>query len=93
MISGHGFETLAQFAEPFDFDSRPSRWAKVTARSLASISSWPQLDKERMSQTLDQIHNAASQSETLTTFNDFTLHHHRVPEVRVKDWPESCRVA
>lgn len=25
-----------------------------------------------MSQTLDQIHNAASQSETLTTFNDFT---------------------
>ena len=40
--------------------------------SITSISSRLQLDKERISQALDQIHIAASQSETLTTFNDFT---------------------
>lgn len=40
--------------------------------SIASISSRLQLDKDTMAQALDQIHVAASQSETLTTFNDFT---------------------
>ena len=40
--------------------------------SIASLSSRLPLDKERMSQALDQIHIAASQSEMLTTFNDFT---------------------
>lgn len=40
--------------------------------SLESASSRSQFEKDRMSQALDQIHNAASQLETLTTFNDFT---------------------
>ncbi|KAI9879518.1 MAG: 1-phosphatidylinositol-3-phosphate 5-kinase [Pleopsidium flavum] len=40
--------------------------------SLISLSSRPPMDKERMSRALDQIHNTASQSETLTTFNEFT---------------------
>lgn len=30
------------------------------------------IDKEALSQTLDHIHNAASQSESLTTFNEYT---------------------
>ena len=40
--------------------------------SLASISTTGQLDKETLSQALDQIHSAASQTETLTTFNEYT---------------------
>ncbi|KAH0563270.1 hypothetical protein GP486_002166 [Trichoglossum hirsutum] len=40
--------------------------------SLASLSSPAQLDRESLSQALDQIHNSASQSESLTTFNEFT---------------------
>ena len=40
--------------------------------SLASISSANQIDKEVLSQALDQIHNTASQTETLTTFNEYT---------------------
>lgn len=40
--------------------------------SIASTSSRLQLDKESISQALDQIHVAASRSETLTTFRDFT---------------------
>lgn len=40
--------------------------------SLASLSSSQQLDKETLSQALDQIHNTASQTETLTTFNEYT---------------------
>ena len=40
--------------------------------SLASLSSANQLDKEALSQALDQIHSAASQTETLTTFNEYT---------------------
>ena len=40
--------------------------------SLASLSSTSQLDKETLSQALDQIHNTASQTETLTTFNEYT---------------------
>ncbi|MCJ1306458.1 1-phosphatidylinositol-3-phosphate 5-kinase [Agyrium rufum] len=38
--------------------------------SSASLAS-TQIDKETLSQALDQIHSAASQSETLTTFNEF----------------------
>ncbi len=38
--------------------------------SLASIGS-SQVDKEQLAQALDAIHNTASQSETLTTFNEF----------------------
>jgi len=38
--------------------------------SLASIGS-SQVDKEQLAQALDAIHTTASQSETLTTFNEF----------------------
>lgn len=40
--------------------------------SLASLSSTTQLDKDTLSQALDQIHSSASQSDTLTTFNEYT---------------------
>ena len=40
--------------------------------SLASLSTTSQVDKETLSQALDQIHNAACQSEALTTFNEYT---------------------
>lgn len=40
--------------------------------SFASTSSNTQPDKEILSQALDQIHTTASQSETLTTFNEYT---------------------
>ncbi|KAI9834363.1 MAG: hypothetical protein M1819_002974 [Sarea resinae] len=39
--------------------------------SITSLSSVPQTNKETLSQALDQIHSAAAQSGTLTTFNDF----------------------
>ena len=40
--------------------------------SLVSLSTTNQLDRETLSQALDLIHNSASQSETLTTFNEYT---------------------
>ena len=40
--------------------------------SLASLSSASQIDKDTLSQALDQIHSTASQTETLTTFNEYT---------------------
>lgn len=40
--------------------------------SFASLQSTTQLDKEALSQALDQIHSTASQSDTLTTFNEYT---------------------
>src|SRR5205814_847280 len=40
--------------------------------SLASLSSPSQLDKETLSQALDNIHMSASQSDSLTTFNEFS---------------------
>ena len=40
--------------------------------SLNSLFSANQHDKEALSQALDQIHNTASQTETLTTFNEYT---------------------
>jgi 1-phosphatidylinositol-3-phosphate 5-kinase len=39
--------------------------------SLASITGSSHVDKEQLAQALDAIHNTASQSETLTTFNEF----------------------
>ncbi|KAI9749624.1 MAG: hypothetical protein M4579_006801 [Chaenotheca gracillima] len=39
--------------------------------SLDTISSNSPMDREALSQALDQIHTSASQSETLTTFNEF----------------------
>ena len=46
---------------------QPSRRA-----SLVSSSALSHIDKETLSQTLDHIHSAASQSESLTTFNEYT---------------------
>lgn len=40
--------------------------------SLVSPSALSHIDKETLSQTLDHIHSAASQSESLTTFNEYT---------------------
>ncbi|EFW99517.1 1-phosphatidylinositol-3-phosphate 5-kinase [Grosmannia clavigera kw1407] len=39
--------------------------------SIASQSTTSQADKEQLAQALDKIHNSASQSDILTTFNDF----------------------
>jgi len=39
--------------------------------SLASLSGSAAVDKEQLAQALDKIHNTASHSETLTTFNEF----------------------
>ena len=40
--------------------------------SVASFSSVNQIDKDTLSQALDQIHTAASQTGHLTTFNEYT---------------------
>lgn len=40
--------------------------------SLTSLSNASQTDKEILAQALDQIHSNASQTETLTTFNEYT---------------------
>lgn len=40
--------------------------------SFNSISTVSQIDKEQLAQALDKIHTSASQSDVLTTFNDFT---------------------
>ncbi|RFU30903.1 hypothetical protein B7463_g5458, partial [Scytalidium lignicola] len=39
--------------------------------SVMSLSGFAPADKEQLAQALDQIHNTASHSETLTTFNEF----------------------
>lgn len=38
---------------------------------MASLTSTNQIDKDALSQVLDQIHSTASQTDTLTTFNEF----------------------
>lgn len=40
--------------------------------SIVSLSSTSQIGKEALAETLDQIHSTASQSDTLTTFNEYT---------------------
>lgn len=40
--------------------------------SLTSLSTASRLDKEARAQTLDQIHNSAYNTDTLTTFNEYT---------------------
>ena len=40
--------------------------------SIASLSSTSQIGKDALAETLDQIHSTASQSDTLTTFNEYT---------------------
>src|SRR5271169_6168450 len=39
--------------------------------SLASLTGSSQVDKEQLAQALDAIQSTASQSDTLTTFNEF----------------------
>ncbi|OAA62195.1 1-phosphatidylinositol-3-phosphate 5-kinase (Fab1) [Cordyceps fumosorosea ARSEF 2679] len=52
--------------------TRGSPFSRRTRRdSVNSISASSLIDKEQMSSTLDKIHNSASQSGALTTFNDF----------------------
>ena len=40
--------------------------------SVTSLSTTSRLDKEARAQTLDQIHSSASNTDTLTTFNEYT---------------------
>lgn len=40
--------------------------------SITSLSTASRLDKELRAQTLDQIHNSACNTDTLTTFNEYT---------------------
>ena len=40
--------------------------------SIASLSSASQIGRDSLAETLDQIHSTASQSDTLTTFNEYT---------------------
>ncbi|KAM3467848.1 hypothetical protein MY5147_008530 [Beauveria neobassiana] len=52
--------------------TRDSPFTRRTRRdSVNSVSASSVIDKEQMSNTLDKIHNSASQSNALTTFNDF----------------------
>ncbi|EGX89349.1 1-phosphatidylinositol-3-phosphate 5-kinase (Fab1) [Cordyceps militaris CM01] len=52
--------------------TRGSPFSRRTRRdSVNSLSASSLIDKEQMSNTLDKIHNSASQSGALTTFNDF----------------------
>lgn len=52
--------------------TRGSPFSRRTRRdSVNSISASSVIDKEQMSSALDKIHNSASQSGALTTFNDF----------------------
>ncbi|KAJ6785635.1 hypothetical protein PWT90_09622 [Aphanocladium album] len=52
--------------------ARGSPFSRRTRRdSVNSISASSVIDKEQMSNALDKIHNSASQSDALTTFNDF----------------------
>ncbi|OAA62059.1 1-phosphatidylinositol-3-phosphate 5-kinase [Niveomyces insectorum RCEF 264] len=53
----------ATLSSPFD---RRSRRDSATSQSVSS-----QIDKEQLAQALDKIHTSASQSDVLTTFNDF----------------------
>ncbi|KAL9102661.1 MAG: hypothetical protein Q9163_002214 [Psora crenata] len=52
----------------------PQPWHARQSRrgSLSSFASTTQLDKETISQALDHIHLTASQSDSLTTFNEYT---------------------
>ncbi|KAK1767019.1 hypothetical protein QBC33DRAFT_538934 [Phialemonium atrogriseum] len=55
----------AAVSSPVDVRSRSRR------DSLASVSVSSQLDKEQLALAFDKIHNSASQSDVLTTFDDF----------------------
>lgn len=68
MANTTGNLSESPFATPAVFPPlRSSRNGSITSLSTAS-----RLDKEVRAQTLDQIHNSACNTETLTTFNEFT---------------------
>ena len=55
-----------------DSPSASSLFLPLRRRTGSVVSVASQVDKETLNQALDTIHNAASQSESLTTFNEFT---------------------
>lgn len=64
--------TTAKAAPGSPASNRNSPFTRRNRRdSITSISASSVIDKEQMSNTLDRIHNSASQSGALTTFNDF----------------------
>ncbi|KAL8948070.1 MAG: hypothetical protein Q9222_005710 [Ikaeria aurantiellina] len=52
------------------FDLLPQRYSR--RGSISSLNSASQADKDKISQALDQINQHASQTDTLTTFNEYT---------------------
>lgn len=50
----------------------PSQLRNSRRGSFASLASNTKVDKETLSQALDQIHSSASRSDALTTFNEYT---------------------
>ena len=67
-----GSKSIREGGSPTASSFLPPQLRHSRRGSLASLSSSQQLDKEALSLALDQIHNTASQSETLTTFNEYT---------------------
>ena len=67
-----GSKSIRDSGSPSASSFLPPQLRHSRRESLASLSSSQQLDKEALSLALDQIHNTASQTETLTTFNEYT---------------------
>ena len=67
-----GSKSIRDSGSPSASSFLPPQLRHSRRGSLASLSSSQQLDKEALSLALDQIHNTASQTETLTTFNEYT---------------------
>ena len=57
---------------PFASSVLLSQSWRARPSSFSSLANPSQHDKEILTQALDQIHSTASQTETLTTFNEFT---------------------
>lgn len=67
-----GSKSIRDSDSPSASSFRLPQFRQSRRGSIASLSSTNQLDKETLSQALDQIHSTASQTETLTTFNEYT---------------------
>ena len=67
-----GSKSIRDSGSPSASSFLPPQLRHSRRGSLASLSSSQQLDREALSLALDQIHNTASQTETLTTFNEYT---------------------
>lgn len=68
--AGYTVRHARRSAEMSALMSDPARHPR--RESLSSLSSTAKLEREALSHALDQIHFAASQSDTLTAFNDFS---------------------